>query len=78
MVALVQTTEYNHIVGLAGFGHRIGNELLGSACLAQVLAGGHSVVLSAGVAHIAALIVYMAVYGAQTVEGRYLPLHLER
>ncbi len=81
MVALVESADEDHIVSLPGPGHGVGDQLPGRTALAEVLSGGDSVVLAAGVAYVASFIDHLGNVAealAYALEGRYLPLNLER
>ena len=55
MAGLVETAHKDDVVGFGGLGDGIGNQLSGTAALAEVLTGADSVVVATGVTHIAAL-----------------------
>ena len=84
MVALVETTEHQHIVGTTGLLDGLGYELLRLTIFRQVHVHLYIVIETGGVAHIATGKVDGAVGRlaeddfAQSIEWGYLALHLER
>ena len=78
---LVQAPDEDDIISILGLSHSLGNQFFGSTVVLQVLAGHHTVVFAAGVAHIAADIHYLGFIAhtlADALQGRHLALHLQR
>ena len=82
IVALVESAEEHHVVGLARLVNGLGYKLLGRAAVSKLLSCGHAVVLACDVANISAGIVNLDVHAfetsLQTVERQFLMLRLER
>ena len=79
--ALVQTAHKHHVVGIARLFHGFRYKLCRSAAVGEILAGCHTVVFAAHVAHIAAGVIYRrhsCGRVAYAVERRNLALYLQR
>ena len=60
MIALVQTTEEQHHIGIAGHTQSLVAKLLGRTRVVEVLTGHHTVVFAGGITYIAAGINYFS------------------
>lgn len=81
VIALVESAEEHHVVGLARLVYGLGYKLFGRAAVGKLLSCGHAVVFACDVAYISAGIVNLDVHAfetsLQTVERQFLMLRLE-
>ena len=82
IVALVQSSEDNHIVGSLSLLYSLSDEFFGCAVVFEVLPCGDTIVVAACIAHIAASIFYLAVRPLQmflkTLQGADFVLGFQR